>query len=51
MPILEMLGVTEGPLYDMWSLLMFGKDGDEHKRLRSTIAHGLHTASRRAVSP
>ena len=38
MPILPMSGVTEGPLYDMWSLLMFGKDGDEHKRLRSTVA-------------
>jgi cytochrome P450 len=38
MPILEFSGVTEGPLFDMWSLLMFGKDGDEHKRLRSTVA-------------
>lgn len=38
MPILQMSGVTDGPLYDMWSLLMFGKDGDEHKRLRSTVA-------------
>jgi cytochrome P450 len=38
MPILQFSGVTEGPLFDMWSLLMFGKDGDEHKRLRSTVA-------------
>ncbi len=38
MPMLQMSGVTEGPLHDMWSLLMFGKDGDEHKRLRNTVA-------------
>jgi cytochrome P450 len=35
---LHLSGVTDGPLHDMWSLLMFGKDGDEHKRLRSTVA-------------
>jgi cytochrome P450 len=38
MATLRMCGVTAGPLHDMWSLLMFGKDGDEHKRLRSTVA-------------
>ena len=38
MPMLQMSGVTEGPLHEMWSLLMFGKDADEHKRLRSTVA-------------
>jgi cytochrome P450 len=35
---LHLSGVVDGPLHDMWSLLMFGKDGDEHKRLRSTVA-------------
>jgi cytochrome P450 len=38
MPVLALSGVTDGPLHDMWSLLMFGKDGDEHKRLRSCVA-------------
>ncbi len=34
MTTLQFSGVTEGPLHDLWSLLMFGKDGDEHRRLR-----------------
>lgn len=38
MTTLQLSGVQEGPLYDMWSLLMFGKDGDDHKRLRSVVA-------------
>jgi cytochrome P450 len=38
MTILQMSGVTDGPLHDMWSLLMFGKDGEDHKRVRSTVA-------------
>lgn len=33
--------MTEGPLYDLWSLLLFGKDGDEHKRLRNSVAREL----------
>src|SRR5262249_17229214 len=32
MPILALSGVTEGPLFDLWSELMFGKDGEDHKR-------------------
>ena len=35
---LHLSGVTEGPLHDMWSLLMFAKDGDDHKRVRSVVA-------------
>jgi cytochrome P450 len=38
MPVLELSGVTSGPLHELWSLLMFGKDGDEHKRLRGSVA-------------
>jgi cytochrome P450 len=41
MPVLEMCGVTSGPLHDLWSLLMFGKDGADHKRLRSTVARNF----------
>lgn len=38
MPILEFSGVTEGPLHEFWSLLMFGKDGDEHRRVRRPVS-------------
>jgi cytochrome P450 len=38
MATLQMSGVGEGPLHDMWSLLMFGKDGEDQKRVRSTVA-------------
>ena len=38
MATLQMSGVAEGPLHDLWSLLMFGKDGADHKRLRSVVA-------------
>lgn len=38
MTTLGFSGVTDGPLYDLWSLLMFGKDGDEHRRLRKPVA-------------
>ena len=32
------LGITEGPLWDWWNLMLFSKDGDEHLRLRRLIA-------------
>ncbi len=38
MTTLQLSGVEDGPLHDLWSLLMFGKDGDDHKRLRSVVA-------------
>jgi cytochrome P450 len=38
MPMLELCGVTQGPLHELWSLLMFGMDGEEHKRLRGSVA-------------
>jgi cytochrome P450 len=38
MATLQMSGVTDGALHDMWSLLMFGKDGEDHKRVRSAVA-------------
>ena len=38
MTTLQLSGVESGPLHDMWSLLMFGKDGEDHKRLRSVVA-------------
>jgi len=38
MPMLSMSGVTEGPLYELWSALMFGKDGTEHRRIRTVVS-------------
>jgi cytochrome P450 len=37
-PILHLSGVVDGPLHDLWSVLMFGKDGDGHRRIRSVVA-------------
>jgi cytochrome P450 len=44
MPILHLSGVHDGPLHDLWSVLMFGKDGADHRRIRNTIAR-FFTAS------
>ncbi len=42
MIVLEgMSGITSGPLHELWSELMFGKDGDEHRELRDRVAHEL----------
>jgi len=38
MKLLAFSGVTEGPLHDLWATLMFGKDGDEHRRIRAAAA-------------
>ena len=38
MDVLALSGVTEGPLHEMWSLLMFGKDGTDHRRLRGPVS-------------
>ena len=38
LPILYLSGVFEGPLFDLWSVLMFAKDGSEHRRIRSVVA-------------
>lgn len=38
MGVLAVSGVTDGVLFDMWSNLMFGKDGEDHQRIRGTVA-------------
>jgi cytochrome P450 len=38
MPTLSLSGVTGGPLYDLWNALMFGKDGAEHRRIRTVVS-------------
>ena len=44
MPIMYLSGVFDGPLHDLWSVLMFAKDGDEHRRIRSVVS-GFFTPS------
>ena len=51
MTTLGFSGVTDGPLHELWSLLMFGKDGQEHRRLRSTVSGEFTPKTRRALSP
>jgi cytochrome P450 len=38
MPILYLSGVFDGPLHDLWSVLMFARDGDDHRRVRSVVS-------------
>ncbi|MGQ0465285.1 MAG: cytochrome P450 [Sporichthyaceae bacterium] len=45
MPVLAMSGVVDGPLYDLWSVLMFGKDGEEHRRIRGAASHWFTPAA------
>jgi cytochrome P450 len=38
MVLLALSGVTDGPLHELWSDLMFGKDGDDHHRIRRAVS-------------
>lgn len=38
MDLLDLSGITEGPLYDWYSLIMFANDGDAHRRLRNLVS-------------
>jgi hypothetical protein len=49
MPILYLSGIFDGPLYDLWSVLMFGKDGDEHPAHSQRRRRLLHPERRGAV--
>lgn len=37
-PTLHLSEVTDGPLFELWELLMFAKNGDEHRRIRNVVA-------------
>jgi cytochrome P450 len=38
MPTLALSDVHDGPLFDLWSELMFTKDADQHHRIRAVVA-------------
>jgi len=38
LPTLHLSGVTDGPLWDLWTNLMFAKDADDHRRIRNVVA-------------
>ena len=35
------MGITEGPLWDWWTQMLFSQDGEEHLRLRRLIARAF----------
>src|SRR5262245_55595085 len=37
LPTLHLSGVTDGPLYDLWTHLMFAKDTEDHRRIRGVV--------------
>ena len=37
LPTLQLSGIESGPLWDLWSHLMFAKDSEEHKRIRGVV--------------
>jgi len=51
MATLHVSGVTEGPLHDVWSNLMFGKDGAEHARIRGAVSRHFSPSAVAALGP
>jgi pimeloyl-[acyl-carrier protein] synthase len=41
LPTLHLSGVTDGPLWDLWTHLMFAKDADDHRRIRNVVGREL----------
>jgi cytochrome P450 len=37
LPTLQLSGVTDGPLWDLWTHLMNAKDAEHHRRIRSVV--------------
>lgn len=37
LPTLHLSGVTDGPLWDLWTHLMFAKDSEDHRRIRGVV--------------
>lgn len=51
MAVLALSGVHDSPLHDLWSVLMFGKDGQDHQRLRRTVNRRLTPKAVGALRP
>lgn len=51
MAVLSLSGVHDGPLHDLWSVLMFGKDGEDHQRLRRRVNRRLTPRAVGALRP
>lgn len=51
MSAMYMSGVTEGPLHDLWTQLMFGKDGADHARIRGTVSKHFTPSAVRRLEP
>ena len=43
MPTLRLSGVDDGPLWDLWSHLMFAKDAEDHRRIRGVVTREFTT--------
>jgi cytochrome P450 len=37
LPTLHLSGVEDGPLWDLWTHLMFAKDAEDHRRIRGVV--------------
>jgi len=37
LPTLHLSGVDDGPLFELWTNLMFAKDADDHRRIRGVV--------------
>jgi hypothetical protein len=37
LPTLHLSGVDDGPLYELWTHLMFAKNADDHRRIRGVV--------------
>ncbi len=49
--VLATSGVTEGPLHELWSDLMFGKDGEEHQRIRRAVSSRFTPRAIESIRP
>lgn len=51
MAAIHLSGVTDGPLHELWSHLMFGKDGAEHARIRGAVSKHFSPSAVARLAP